>query len=161
MIKQDTPLALEQGVTEIASLLLPISGVKLLLPTTSVAEVVPYVSPVKDREGPGWYLGDFLWRELEVPVISLELFNGDEFNGPQARSRLAVLNNTGVSEKLPFIAIVSQNFPRLTRVKEDEISERESEAKAGNLMAVSASGEPAVIPNVAAVERAYASFANI
>ncbi|MFL0796276.1 MAG: chemotaxis protein CheW [Cellvibrionaceae bacterium] len=161
MIKQDAPLAIEQAATEIASLLLPISGVKLLLPTTSVAEVVPYVSPVKDREGPNWYLGDFLWRELEVPVISLELFNGEEFSGPQSRSRLAVLNNTGVSEKLPFIAIVSQDFPRLTRVKEDEISQREAEPKEGNLMAVSASGETAIIPNIGAIERAYADFSNL
>lgn len=159
MINQNTPLVLESARSEIPSLLLPISHDKLLLPTTSVAEVVPFINPVQDRAGPNWYLGEFLWREIDVPVISLELLNEEDYSGPQLRSRIAVLNNTGVSEKLPFIAVVSQDFPRLVRVTEDEISERDSEPRQGNLMAVSVSGEQAIIPNITAIEKAYLDFA--
>jgi len=63
---------------EIPSLLLPIADGKLLLPTVSVAEMLPYKSPQKPKvesaigEIPEWYIGDLIWRGIMVPMISFE-----------------------------------------------------------------------------------------
>jgi chemosensory pili system protein ChpC len=68
-----TPVSSE-GTTEIPSLLVPMSGCKLVLPTVSVAEMVVYQAPQvsldSSSETPQWFLGNFLWRGVQVPMVS-------------------------------------------------------------------------------------------
>jgi chemosensory pili system protein ChpC len=145
-------------IQEVASLLVPLRDYLLLLPNVSVAEIVPItqVSPVSNA--PAWYLGDCIWREQKVPLLSFEVLNGDTKAGVSSRARFAVLNSTGVSDDLPFIAIVTQGIPRLARVNEEEIREREGDKKPFELMHVSWAGEDAVIPDVSRMEQAYLDY---
>lgn len=142
-------------VQEIASLLIPLRDRLLLLPNVSVAEIVPVsqVSPVNDV--PEWYLGNCVWREQKVPIISFEALNGEEKANVNQRTRFAVLNSTGLSDDLPFIAIVTQGIPRLARVSEEEISRREEACKPFELMCVSWAGEDAIIPDLGRMEQAF------
>lgn len=145
---------------EIPSILLPVTGAELLLPTTAVAEVVPYSAPVADFDAPDWILGSFYWRDQQVPVISYEILNQKKYAGPSFRSRVAVLNNTGLdARRLPFIAIITQGVPRLARVRQDSISERENSLMGPmEKMAVDLDGEEVVLPEVAALEQAYLDY---
>ncbi|MDO3387582.1 chemotaxis protein CheW [Gilvimarinus sp. SDUM040013] len=141
---------------EVASLLVPIVDKLLLLPNVTVAEIVPVaqVSPVAD--GPDWLLGEFVWREIKLPLISYELLNGNSKPSLNARCRIAVLNTTGESDDLGFIAVLTQGLPRLARITPDEIVEN-SDAPSDTYddMAISWSGELATIPSVARIEQAY------
>jgi chemosensory pili system protein ChpC len=153
---------IEQKIQEVASLLIPMQGRQLLAPNVTVAEIVPVsqITPVQDA--PDWYLGNCVWREQTIPLLSFEALNGEEKPGIAQRSRFAVLNTTGQHESLPFIALLTQGLPRLARVTEDEISEREeSETKAYELMHVSWAGEEAVIPDVEAIERAFLDYLHL
>ncbi len=144
---------------DVASLLIPLEGRLLLAPNVSVAEIVPLgpIEPV--AEAPDWFLGYYTWRDLQVPLLSFEVLNGEP--GPQAgaRARIAVFNGTGVNENLPFLALLAQGLPRLARVSAEELQERENlEPKPFELMAVSWAGEQAVIPNVPLMEQTLVAF---
>ena len=152
------PQRLEKKIQEVASLLVPLNDCLLLLPNVSVAEIVPITQVLPVSDAPNWYLGDCIWREQKVPVLSFETLNGDPKGGTSSRARFAVLNSTGISDDLPFIAIVTQGLPRLARVNEEEIREREGDKKPFELMYVSWAGEDAVIPDVSRMEQAFLDY---
>ncbi len=146
-------------IQEVASLLIPLQGQTILLPNVTVAEIIP-AAPVQHIENaPLWYLGNFQWRELTVPLLSLEALNGEAVPSIHSRARFAVLNTTGLHGDLPFIAILTQGLPRLARVSEDEISVREdAENRRYDLMHVSWAGEYTLIPDVAAIEQTFLDY---
>ena len=146
---------------EVASLLIPLVERLLLVPTVTVAEMIPYQEPLRNPSAPDWYLGDVGWREQQVPLISFEVINGEPKPTFGAGCRIAVLNNTGVSDKLPFLGLAAQGIPRLSRVKADEIQELEGkDLKRYELMAVMHAGESVIIPDVSALERTLAEYIN-
>jgi chemosensory pili system protein ChpC len=154
------PKRIEQKkIQEVASLLIPLQGQSILLPNVTVAEIIP-TAPVQPIENsPLWYLGNFQWRELTVPLLSLETLNGEAVPSIHSRSRFAVLNTTGLHNDLPFIAILTQGLPRLARVSEDEISVREdSENRRYDFMHVSWAGEYTLIPDVTAIEQTFLEY---
>ncbi|MBE8718962.1 chemotaxis protein CheW [Cellvibrio polysaccharolyticus] len=148
------PQRIEQKkVQEVASLLIPLAGLSLLLPNVTVAEIVPLPDMVPVEQVPDWYLGDCLWREQRIPVVSFERLNQAALPQVQRTARLAVLNATGVHEELPFIAVLTSGLPRLARVTEEELSVRDGvAAKTFDLLNVSWAGESAVIPDITAME---------
>ena len=156
------PQRIEKKIQEVASLLIPLQGRLLLVPNVTVAEIVPVSQVIPVADAPAWYLGNCNWREQTIPLFSFEVMNGEEKPGVANRSRFAVLNTTGAHESLPFIAILTQGLPRLARVTEEEISEREdSDNKPFELMHVSWAGEEAVIPHVEAMERAFLDYLHL
>lgn len=156
------PQRIEKKVQEVASLLIPIQGRLLLAPNVTVAEIVPVSQVIPVADAPAWYLGNCSWREQTIPLLSFEVLNGEDKPGVASRSRFAVLNTTGVNESLPFIAILTQGLPRLARVTEEEITEREdADNKPYELMHVSWAGEEAVIPHVEAMERAFLDYLHV
>jgi chemosensory pili system protein ChpC len=156
------PQRIEKKVQEVASLLIPIQGRLLLAPNVTVAEIVPVSQVIPVEDAPAWYLGNCSWREQTIPLLSFEVMNGEDKPGVASRSRFAVLNTTGVNESLPFMAILTQGLPRLARVTEEEITEREdADNKPFELMHVSWAGEEAVIPHVEAMERAFLDYLHL
>ena len=154
------PKRLEQTkIQEVASLLIPLQGQTILLPNVTVAEIIP-AAPIQHVENaPLWYLGNFHWRELTVPLLSLEALNGESAPSIHNRARFAVLNTTGLHSDLPFIAILTQGLPRLARVSEDEISAREdAENRRYDLMHVSWAGEYTLIPDITAMEQTFLDY---
>lgn len=154
------PKRIEQKkIQEVASLLIPLQGQSILLPNVTVAEIIPSLPLQPIENSPAWYLGNFQWRELTVPLLSLEALNGETTPSTHARSRFAVLNTTGLHNDLPFIAILTQGLPRLARVNEDEISEREdAESRRYDLMHVSWAGEYTLIPDITAIEQTFLEY---
>ena len=142
---------------EIACLMVPVSKRLLLVPSTSVAEIVPFTAVSRVADAPDWLLGNYHWREQQVPLISFEQLNGENRPDLHSRCRVAVLNNTGQSDGLPFIAIMTQGIPRLARVTEEEIQQLDltTDKKPFELMHVSLAGEEAVVPDIVGMEKAY------
>lgn len=153
---------IEKKVQEVASLLIPLHERLLLVPNVTVAEIVPVTQVTAIQDAPEWYLGNCVWREQTTPLLSLEALNGDARPSFNNRSRFAVFNTTGLHESLPFIALLTQGIPRLARVNEEEISEREDmDNKPFELMHVSWAGEEAIIPDVAALERHFLDYLHL
>lgn len=152
----ENQVAVTSPGVEISCLLIPLINQTLLVPTVTVAEMAP-VQPIAKVEGaPAWLYGMYRWRELEIPLIAYEVLNGGEPSPLNTTGRIAVLNNTGVSDSLHFIAIAAQGIPRMARVAESDIDENPEQPRGPlDMMAVKVGMEEFTIPNVAALETAY------
>jgi chemosensory pili system protein ChpC len=98
---------------EIRCVLIPSGGVRLLLPNAAVAEVITLagVDPVADA--PKWLLGRIAWRGWSIPLVSFDHVAALPEDSVQA-PRVAVLKAVGEHPEMPYIAVLTHGFPRLT-----------------------------------------------
>lgn len=101
------------------SLLLPLENSQVLLPSSTVTEVLPYSRSVAPQEGwPEWVVGGIAWHGRQIPVVSLEhLFDGVTPE-PSFRTRVAILNAVGESDELTHYALISRSIPRLVTLEQ-------------------------------------------
>lgn len=147
---------MEESISILSSLYLPIIGGSLVLPNVSVAEIVDYQTPDAISDAPEWFLGNIKWRGVTLPVISYERLNDTPLPDDLSNTRIAVINTIGQDhEALPFFAIVTQGIPRQTKIDQDNIKEIEEGAPLGaaDLMKVVIMGDEAIIPNVEYIEK--------
>jgi chemosensory pili system protein ChpC len=156
--------ATSESANEIPSLLVPLYGYKLVLPTVSVAEMVAYQAPqlnFEHSDAPQWFLGNFLWRGVKVPMISYEVLNSDALPTIKDSSQLVIINKTCSDSRLNFICIPTQGIPRLSRVAADEISENTRvSTKLFDQMQVFVAGERAIIPDLESIEKECEKLVN-
>lgn len=146
-------LQTQPTVTQIATLLIPVSGKHLVLPNVNVAEIIPYTPPVAEDDVPTWYLGCFIWRNTRVPLISFEAINDEPFAARGSNRRIAILNNVIGDPNVPFCGIVTEGLPRLMRLLPEEIAEDPDSAPGpAEIARVLVNGERASIPNVAFIQ---------
>lgn len=113
---------MEKKVEEVYSLMIPIIDQSILLPNTTVAEIVPFGDVAYREQGPDWFIGSLHWHGYKVPLVSMDILNGGEDPQANKRSRVAVVHTINDNEDLPYIAIIVQGIPRLTHVTEPSIS---------------------------------------
>ena len=90
---------LDHRSSTLTGLLLPLADRTLILPNVAVAELIDYQQGAFDLDSPPWYLGQVLWRERRIPLISFESACGQkivigERAIPIRRSRFHVVNET-------------------------------------------------------------------
>ncbi len=148
---------------DIPSLLIPIAGRQLLLPTVSVAEMLPYKTPHKvDGVQPSWFLGEVLWRGVKVPMFSYEAINGEAIPEVKGISQMAILNNTGSHDQLPFLCFPTQGIPRLSRVVPESIKENaELACRPYDEMNIIVGQDTATIPDITKLEQEVASLLSL
>lgn len=135
--------------------IIPIGGDNLVLPNMAVAEIIQY-SPVTVVTGvPDWFLGLLSWRDKTIALLSFELASRQDRPAANARAKIAVLNALGGDPEVHFFAILTQGVPQLMLVDESRIApiEHETETNPLILSRVIVNGEPAIIPNLDALER--------
>lgn len=146
----------EQGSgSDIPCMLLSLVDGQMLVPTVTVAEMAPIQPFDIIPNTPDWFLGYYPWRNLRVPVLSYETMNMKSSPKIGARGRVAVLNNTGLSDRVPFLGVLIQDIPHMVRIEEKDILE-DTEAEKGryDLMPIKLGAKPAVLPDVEAIEHA-------
>ena len=106
---------------EIYSLLIPLSGGRLLVPRACVAEIAGYQTPTSMPGAPPWYLGLVLWNSRQVPLVSFEGLCADAIPEVSTRSRIVLFHALGERLEGGVFGIVAQGFPQLVRVGADVI----------------------------------------
>lgn len=140
----------------VPSLLIPVHGKTLILPNAAVAEIVDYRDPEAVEGGPDWLLGSISWRGKQLPVIACEAVMGGELPPAQGAQRIAVVNTLNENPDLPFFALVLQGIPQLVGAVEAVVAAAADDAAApptGVLTEVTVNGQPALIPDLDALER--------
>jgi len=101
----DNPMA-------VRCMLLPLSSINLLIPNSTVAEIVGYSSPSPLAGSSAWFPGVVLWRGVYVPVVKVEEMCAIETAAVSTRSRFAMLYNPNKDDDLPYLGIHIQDIPR-------------------------------------------------
>lgn len=156
----ETSTQIVSASSAIPSLLVPVLGQQLLLPTVSVAEMLPYQKPqMRDVDVatlPAWFLGMVRWRGVLIPMVSYEALNGGDIAPIKGVSQMAVLNSTGVNSDMPFFCFPTQGIPRLSRVNKESVKENTTPSlQSYDEMHISLNDEDeATIPAVSKIEQA-------
>lgn len=108
---------------EIRSVLVPLSGLEILLPNANVAEIIAYSSPEPLPESSHWLLGNLLWHGWKVPVISLAMMAGAAQYEGRTEARICVTKSLIGYDRMPYLGLLSQGFPRLVTVTHDNFTE--------------------------------------
>lgn len=105
---------------DIRGVLIQIDGARLLLPNTTISEVLSYADPEPVDGAPAWLLGRTRWRGWEVPLVAFSRAAGisDSEHGDLG-SKVAVLKNLRAGDRFPYFALLTQGFPRLVNVSAD------------------------------------------
>ncbi len=111
------------SLAEVRCVLVPVTGAELLLPNATIAEVASYVEPEPVTGAPGWMPGLLLWRGWQVPLVSFSMLAGlaehEELNTARVCYAKALIGN----ERMPYFALLSRDFPRLTTVNQAGLAE--------------------------------------
>lgn len=145
-----------ETIEEVYSLLIPISGGKLILPRLSVAEVTGYVRPKPVRNAPVWLLGLMPWQGQEIPLVSFEGLCGRKIPERASRTRIAVTYAINEQLEPPVFAIMTQGYPYLVRVNSAVLSvETENEFNNGEpvITRVRMANERPFVPDIEAIEQ--------
>ena len=138
-------------------------GDPLLLPSVVLAEVITYRTPESIQNNPPWLLGLIEWRGVSVPVVSFEEFCGHSNQSTLLGTRIAILNTITGIPQVPFLGLRIQGIPRLVLVREDELTLRNSEEFSQDhtmYVTVELAEQPAIIPDLAALESLLSSYIN-
>ena len=144
---------MSQPAAELRSLLIPVGSGHLILPNSAVAELITYQQAQPVPDAPPWLLGLLAWRTQMIPSVAFEGLAHGERPEVNRRSRLVVLKGTVHKSDIPFYALVTQGFPRLLQLGPSDLAPRDAEEENPIVqMSVTASGVPAEIPNLEAIE---------
>jgi len=109
--------------TEIRSVLLPVTEADLLLPNASIAEIVGYSAPEPIEQAPEWLLGNILWHGWQVPVAAFAMLTEQQHSEPVEGAKICVTKSLIDNERMPYIGLLAQGFPRLVTVTEAALTE--------------------------------------
>lgn len=93
-------------------MLLPMSSISLVIPSSAVAEIIGFSEPQKLVGSSDWFLGVVLWRGAYVPVISVEDLCSLDSVHLGNRSRIGIIYNPEKDEDLPYMGLHMQDIPR-------------------------------------------------
>jgi chemosensory pili system protein ChpC len=130
-------------------LLIPLHEETMLLPNAAVAEVIAYSEPETISDAPDWLLGWLSWRDRKVPLISFEIASGRKIPDDIQGNRIAVLNTLNSNSRVPYIAVMIQDIPKLHLIQPDSVTDRDDveprQSVAGQLLA---DGQPVLVPDI-------------
>lgn len=140
---------------DIRGVMINVTRGRLLLPNATTAEVITFSPPEPVEGAPPWLLGRLRWRGWRLPLISFSRLAGwsDEEEG-ELGAKVAVLKGLSSHPKMPYIALLTQGFPRLTTVSQSELitADDQNDLPDGVAMRVVLRDDEAVIPDLAAIE---------
>ncbi len=132
----------------IPSLLLPLTGLELMLPNAAVAEIVPYAVSTLVPHAPPWCHGLMQWRARMLPVVDVQAIEQPGEATEPPRARVAVLNRTDDSPTQGPYAVALSGAPRLVHVTREELKLDESQGAPGMTVRAHWRQSPVAIPDL-------------
>ena len=106
---------------ELYSLLVPLSGERLIVPRACVAEVIGYQPPAQMTNAPPWYAGLVVWGGRSVPVVSFEGTLGQPLPIVSTRTRIVIFHAAAGLLPGGCFGMLTQGFPQLVRLNPDVV----------------------------------------
>lgn len=139
---------------EIRGVMLPVTGGRVLVPNTTMAEVITYAQPAAIADAPSWMLGRLAWRGWGLPVLAFSVLAGVAEQEPAENTRVAILKALSGHARLPYFGVLCQGFPRLTLISEEMLVPDDASGAVftGVREQVRVHDESAWIPDLGAIE---------
>ena len=139
---------------EIRGVMLPVTGGRVLVPNTTMAEVITYAQPAAIADAPPWMLGRLAWRGWGLPVLAFSVLAGVSNQEPTENTRVAILKALSAHARLPYFGVLCQGFPRLTLISEEMLipDDASGPVLTGVREQVRVHDESAWIPDLGAIE---------
>ncbi|HJR11004.1 MAG TPA: chemotaxis protein CheW [Rhodanobacteraceae bacterium] len=139
---------------EIRGVMLPVTGGRVLVPNTTMAEVITYAQPAAIANAPSWMLGRLAWRGWGLPVLAFSVLAGVAEQEAAENTRVAILKALSGHARLPYFGVLCQGFPRLTLISEETLvtDEASDAVLTGVRDQVRVHDESAWIPDLGAIE---------
>lgn len=141
---------------EIRGVILPVTGGRVLVPSTTMAEVITFAPPEPVVDAPDWLLGRVAWRGWRLPVLAFSVLGGVSASEVTDNTRVAVLKAVHGHARLPYFGVLTQGFPRLTLIFEESLvaDAAGADLPTGVREQVRVHDEPAWIPDLEQIEQA-------
>ena len=114
---------MNEAASEVRCMLIPLRQGRLLLPNSTVAEVMGYRDPDPVDGAPDWVRGKVGWRQRDILVVDFERLLGRRDSAASVRQRIAVCYSLDPEASWPVLGLLSQGIPRLLRVDEEAIAD--------------------------------------
>lgn len=102
---------------EIRSILAPLTNGYVLLPNSTVGEILEFSPPEPFKQGPKWLLGEIAWCGWQVPVVNFERLINDSTNTKiSSKCRIVIVKTLGESTQVNYIGLLIQGLPRLKKI---------------------------------------------
>lgn len=141
---------MSQQVSEIRCLVIPLRSGSLLLPNTTVAEIIGYREPDPvDHDAP-WLQGKVNWHQREILVVDFERMLGRGVGSGSIRQRIAVCYALKPEGDWPLVGLVAQGIPRLLRLNHAAIDEATTGLNGDSpvRMTVTVDGDQMMVPDL-------------
>jgi len=140
-------------------LLVPLQRSQILVPSTCVAEVVPYSAPMRVAEAPPWMLGTLEWRCESISAIDLDGVLDGQVGERATKSRWAIMRGVNGEAGTDHYAVLTRGLPRLvTLERRMVVPESVGELPLAALSQVRIGGQLAYLPALQYIESAIARF---
>ena len=111
----------ENSTDFIPCMLIPLQDHYLLLPNSTIAEVVPMPQLNEELNKPSYWLGKCHWHDRELPVIDLESLIENKTSHIPDASKLCVLHGINISANVPVYALPCCGVPQLIYLNESAL----------------------------------------
>lgn len=105
---------------QMRGVLISLQGGKILLPNTTVSEIITFITPEAVENKPNWFIGAMRWKGYRLPLISYSLMTGEQ-QEPVSGAKVAILKALSGDLKMPYYAVMTQGFPRLVNIASDQL----------------------------------------
>lgn len=145
----------ELAELKVRSFTLPLNQMKLLLPSTVIAEVIEYKEVEAAGHMPEWLLGMLQWRGRSVPLFCFEKVLGQDQANHSGSTRIVVCNTLSGSSRVPFVAIQIEGMPQLHMVTNAMLTEDHETAQDQPIVQgrFRLQGERVIVPNLDIMEK--------
>jgi len=100
---------------------LQIEGFELLMPDSIVAEVIAYQPIIAMPNAAKGHMGMFIWRGVQVPLLSLEILCDMPLPSVHSRARIAVMYHPDGNPEQPYLGLLMQDIPRPQLIEESHL----------------------------------------
>lgn len=135
---------------EVHCMLIPTETELLILPTSTMVQVIDFSTPEPTDNAPPWLLGQVEWEHRQVPVFSFSaLINGSDVGEVSSRTKIMILKSLSDSARMPFIGLLLADLPKPIAVKDKTLVETGDEKKSlGVFSRVTVEDEAAIVPDL-------------
>ncbi|HWS41195.1 MAG TPA: chemotaxis protein CheW [Arenimonas sp.] len=111
---------MDNQTQQIRGVLISLQAGKILLPNTTVSEIITFITPEAVENKPNWYIGALRWKGYRLPLVSYSLMTGDQ-QETLIGAKVAILKALSGDLKMPYYAVLTQGFPRLVNIANDQL----------------------------------------